>query len=96
MVFEDQGDAADKALMREMNMKSLTHEAVAKDGGNNQNEWYHALITIEDLPILLALPDLKVYVWYRFKHVADGGSEPHFHWHGLVHFPNGELESWKR
>ena len=27
--------------------------------------------------------------------MADDGSEAHFHWHGLVHFPKRKLQSWK-
>ena len=41
-------------IIRELDMKPLTYEAVAKG-------WYHPLIAIEDLPIVLAIPDLKVY-----------------------------------
>ena len=45
--FEDKDDVVYKALM---------NEAVAKDWDSNPNEWYH-------LPIVLAIPDLKVYAW---------------------------------
>ena len=70
MVFEDQDDATYKTLTRVMNMKSLTREAAAKDWENNQDEWYHALITIEVFLILLAIPNLKIYAWSRCKLVA--------------------------
>ena len=42
------------------------------------------------------IPNLKVYAWCSCKLVADDGSECHHHWHGLVHFPNGKLKSWRR
>lgn len=96
MAIDDNNDASYKTLMRNLEMKPLTYEAVANDWEGKDTEWYHALIAIEDLPIALAIPNLKVYAWCRCKLVADDGSEAHFHWHGLVHFPNGKLESWKR
>ena len=82
--------------MNELDMKTLTCESVAKDWDNNPNEWYHALIAIEDLPIVLAIPDLKVYACCQCKLVANDGSEAHYHWHELVHFPSRKLGSWKR
>ena len=60
MGFEGNDDAAYKSLMSEMDMKPLTYEAVAKDWDSNPNEWYNALVAIEDLSIVLAIPDLKV------------------------------------
>ena len=96
MAFEDKDDDAYKMLMKEMHMKPMTYEAVAKDWSDNEKEWYHALVAIEDLPVVLAIPNLNVYSWCRCKLVADDGSEAHFHWHGLVHFTLGKLESWKR
>ena len=59
MDFQGNDDAAYKSLMSEMDMKPFTYEAVAKDRDSNPNEWYHALVAIEDLPIVLAIPDLK-------------------------------------
>ena len=59
-------------------------------------EWYHALIAIEDLPTVLAIPELRIYAWCRCKVVANDGSEAHLHWHALVHFPNRKLEAWRR
>ena len=50
---------------------------------------------VVDLPIVLAIPDLKIYAWCRCKLVADGGYEAHFLWHGLIHFPKLKLASWK-
>ena len=51
---EGKDDAAYLSLMSEMDMKPLTSEAVAKDWDSNPNEWYHALVAIKDLPIILA------------------------------------------
>ena len=58
MNFEDKDDAAYKTLRNEMDLKVLTYEAVAKDRDSNPNECYYAIIAIEDIPILLAIPDL--------------------------------------
>ena len=91
MDFESKDDATYKLLMSEMDMEPLTYEAVAKDWGSNPNEWYHTLVAIEDLPIVLAIPGLKAYIWCQCKFIADGGSEAHYHWHGLVHFPSRTL-----
>ena len=96
MDIEGKDDAAYKTLMSEMDMKPLTYDAVAKDWDSNPNEWYHALIAIEDLPIVLAISDLKAYAWCQCKLLADDGSEARYHLHGLVHFPSRKLGSWKR
>ena len=96
MDFEDDDTAAYKTLMKEMDMKPLTYETIARDWTDNEKEWYHALIAIKDLPIVLAIPDVNIYAWCRCKLVADDGSESHFHWHGLLHFTKGKLASWKR
>ena len=68
-----------KTLMRNLEMKPPTYEAVATDWEKNLKERYHALIAIADLPIALAIPNLKVYAWCRYQLVADDGSEAHFH-----------------
>ena len=91
--MEDKEEKAYKELVKEMS--PLSYKDVAEDWENNPKEWYHALIAIVDLPIVLAVPDLKIYSWCRCKLVADDGSEAHFHWHGLVHFPKRKLQSWK-
>ena len=96
MDSEGKDDVAYKTLMSEMDMEPLTYEAVAKDWDSNSNEWYHALIAIEDLPIVLAIPDLKAYAWRQCKLVDDDGSEVHYHWHRLVHFPSRKFGSWNR
>ena len=93
MDFGGKGDAAYKSLMSEMDMKPLAYEAVAKDWDSNSNEWYQALGTIEDLAIVLAIPDLKAYAWCQCKLVADDGSEAHYHWHGLLKFEVASLTS---
>lgn len=90
------GDEAYKMLMREMNMETLSYETVANDWERNNKEWFHALIAIEDLPIVLAIPNMNIYAWCRCKVVEDDRSEGHYHWHALVHFIVGKYESWKR
>ena len=92
----DFNDEAYKKLLRDMELKPLSYNDVAKDWMANDQEWYHALIAIEDLPIVLAIPNLQIYAWCRCKLVADDGSEAHLHWHGLVHFSNGTRYSWRR
>ena len=42
-------------------MKPLSYKDVAEDWEKNPKEWYHALIAIADLPIVLAIPHLKIY-----------------------------------
>ena len=91
--MEDQEQESYKVLVKDM--EPLSYKDVAEDWERNPKEWYHALIAIVDLPIVLAIPDLKIYAWCRCKLVADDGSEAHFHWHGLVHFPKRKLQSWK-
>ena len=63
--------------------KEITYEDAAKDWGSNPNERYRPLVEIEDLPIVLAIPDLKAYAWCQCNLVADDGSESHYHWHGI-------------
>ena len=53
MVLEDR-NYADEPLMSKMDMKPLRYEYVAKDWDNNPNDWYNAVIMIEDLPIGLS------------------------------------------
>ena len=89
-------DEAYKMLIRGVGLKPMSYEAVARDWESNQKEWYHALISIDDLPTVLEIPNLNIYAWCRCKLVADDKSEDHFHWHGLVHFTKGRLQSWKR
>ena len=89
------GDEAYKKLIRDYGLTPLSYKDVAEDWERNSKEWYHALIAIEDLPIVLAIPELKIYAWCRCKVVANDGSEAHLHWHGLVHFPRRKLKSWR-
>ena len=92
--MEDAEQESYKMLVKDI--QPLNYKDVADDWERNPKEWYHALIAIDDLPIVLAIPDLKIYAWCRCKVVADDGSEGHFHWHGLVHFPKRKMESWKK
>ena len=96
MAEEGVADASYVNLIRKMELKPLTYRDVANDWEANGNEWYHALIAIVDLPIVLAIPNFKIDAWCRCKVVADDGSEDHFHWHGLVHFTKCKLGSWKK
>ena len=89
-------DETYKSLLRSLQMKTLTYKDVADDWEVNPEEWYHALISIDDLSIVFAIPNIRIYSWCRCKLVADDGSESHFHWHGLLHFTKGKLRSWKR
>ena len=89
-------DSEYKQLLSSLKLEPKTYKSVADDWEVKQDEWYHALISINDLPIILAIPDLKIYAWCRCKLVASDKSEDHFHWHGLVHFPKRKLESWRR
>ena len=56
--MEDKEEKAYKELVKEMS--PLSYKDVAEDWENNPKEWYHALIAIVDLPIVLAVPDLKI------------------------------------
>lgn len=89
-------DEAYKKLISDLDLKPRTYKEVADDWAGNDREWYHALIAIEDLPIVLGIPNMTIYAWCRCKVVAEDGSEAHFHWHGLVHFSTGRLDSWRR
>ena len=93
-VMEDNHQESYKMLVKDIN--PLSYKDVAEDWERNSSEWYHALVAIEDLPIVLAIPDLRIYAWCRCKLVADDGSEAHYHWHGLVHFQGRKRESWRR
>ena len=94
--MEDKEAESYKTLLRSMQLEPSTYKDVADDWEAKPDEWYHALIAIEDLPIVLSIPNLKLYAWCRCKLVADDGSEDHYHWHGLVHFTSGKLRSWRR
>ena len=89
-------DEAYKNLLRDEKLETRSYEDVARDWEQNSNQWFHALIAIEDLPIVLAIPNMTIYAWCRCKVVEEDGSEAHFHWHGLVHFNTGRLDSWRR
>ena len=83
-------------LIAAVGLKTLDYKEVANDWESRDDEWYHAIISLEDLSIILAIPNLKVYAWCRCKLVAPDKSESHLHWHGLVHFSSGKLASWKQ
>ena len=89
-------DEAYKKLIRNYELTPLSYKDVAEDWERNSSEWYHALIAIEDLPTVLAIPGLRIYAWCRCKVVASDGSEAHLHWHALVHFQTRKLTAWRR
>ena len=82
-------------LLESMELKTLDYREVAQDWESRNDEWYHALISMDDLRTVLTIPNLKVYAWCRCKLIDQDGSESHHHWHGLVHFSSGKLSSWK-
>ena len=88
-------DGEYQKLMESMEMKTLDYEEIARGWESRNDEWYHALISIENLPIVLSIPNLKVYAWCRYKLIGNDRVEAHHHWHGLVHFSSGNLASWK-
>ena len=63
--MEDAEQESYKLLVKDI--QPLSYQDVAEDWEKNSKEWYHALITITDLPIVLAIPDLKIYAWCRCK-----------------------------
>ena len=96
MAEHEFNDASYAKLIQSMKLKPLSYHDVANDWSKNTTEWYHAMIAIQDIPIVLAIPNFKIYAWCRCKVVADDGSEDHFHWHGLVHFTKCKKESWRK
>ena len=58
-------DEAYKKLIRNYELTPLSYKDIAEDWERNSSEWYHALIAIEDLPTVLAIPDLRIYAWCR-------------------------------
>ena len=52
-------------LLDSMEIKTLDYQEIAKDWDSRNDEWYHALISIDDLAIVLSIPNLKVYAWCR-------------------------------
>ena len=50
-------DKAYKKLIKDYALTPLTYNDVGEDWERRSEEWYHALIAIEDLPIVLAIPN---------------------------------------
>ena len=48
-------DTSYTKLIQTMELKPLTYQDVANDWSSNGNEWYHAKIAIQDLPIVLTM-----------------------------------------
>ena len=85
-----------RKLLSSVDLKPLDYKQVADDWESRQEEWYHAMISEEDLSIVLGIPNLKIYAWCRCKMTDIDKSESHLHWHALVHFTSGKLASWKQ
>ena len=73
-------------FLESMAIKTLDYEEIARDSESRNDEWYHTLISIDELPIVLSIPNLKIYAWCRCKLMGTDGTEAHHHWHGLVPF----------
>ena len=41
-----------------------TYHYLAEDLEVQEQKWYHAFISIEDLPIILAIPCMKIYTCF--------------------------------
>ena len=72
-------------------IQPLSYQDIVDDWTKNCKEWYHVIVTSVDIPIILAIPNLKIYAWREV--IVD--SQSNFDWHGLVHFPNRKMRSWK-
>ena len=85
-----------KDMIKASGLVPSSYEKVAIGWERKETEWYHALIAIEDLPVVLDIPNLNIYAWTRCKLVVDDGSEGDFHWHALVHFYESTKDEWKK
>ena len=52
-------DAEYKQLLKSMQLKPKAYKCIADVWDVKKEEWYHGLISIEVLPIILAIPDLN-------------------------------------
>ena len=59
-------DADYKQLLKSMQLEPKTYKCIADDWDVKQEDWYHVLTSIEDLPKILAISDLKIYTWCRY------------------------------
>ena len=55
-----------RELLASVDLKPLDYKQVADDWESRQEEWYHAMISEEDLSIILGIPNLKIYAWCRW------------------------------
>ena len=60
-------------LLESWELKTLDYKESRSD------EWYHALISIDDLPNVFSISNLKIYAWYRCKLIDSDGIETHHH-----------------
>lgn len=54
---------------------------------------YHVVAAERDLPLLLSLQGVKLYVFSRCHHVTVKGDVKNEHWHGLMRFTSGTKRS---
>ena len=47
--------------MADLQMKPLIYKEIADDWETNPMEWYHAMISIENLLIVIAIPEMNIY-----------------------------------
>ena len=83
-------------LINDAKIVPLTYKDLADDWRKNSNEWYHAKVVDEDLPVLFYNPYATIYTWTRCKIVVPDGESEEFHVHALVHFKIWDLTPGKR
>ena len=52
-----------KNAMHGMGMETLAYEKLANDWKRKNTEWYDTIVAIEDLSVVLAIPNLNIYAW---------------------------------
>ena len=59
-----------KQLLSSLKLEPKTYKCVADDWEAKQEEWYHALIFIDNLSTILTISDIMTYTWCRCKLVT--------------------------
>ena len=67
-------DAEYNELLNSSQLETKTYKCISDDWEAKKAECYNALISIEYLPMILAIPDMKIYAWCRCKLVANNKS----------------------
>lgn len=80
-------------IINDSKITPLKYKDVAEDWVKSNNEWYHAKVFDEDIPLLLNNPYVTIYTWSRCK-MIDASGENDFHCHALVHFKHQGLKYW--